>query len=50
VQDSPNLDTVLRMVISTAFAQKLETLSLATVVADANIPASSVAQDPAEWA
>lgn len=50
VQDSPNLDAVLRTAIAAAFASKLDALSLATLLADTAIPDSAVGQDPAVWA
>lgn len=37
VADSPNLDAVLQMSISAAFAQKLDTLILAKLLADPNV-------------
>lgn len=49
VQDSPNLDASLRTVISGAFAQKLDLAGITTILADATIPDSSVAHDPATW-
>ena len=45
--DSKNLDAVLRTSISAAFALKLDTLSLATILADTGIPTSGTGQDPA---
>lgn len=50
VQDSPNLDAVLSTAIAGAFAEKLDALSIATLLADTAIPKSAAAQDPAEWA
>lgn len=50
VQDSPNLDALLRVSLAGAFAQKLEALVLAKLAADANIPDSAAGQDPALWA
>lgn len=49
VADSANLDALLRASISGAFAAKLDELSLTTILADANVPVSSVSQDPASW-
>lgn len=49
VADSANLDALLRASISGAFAAKLDALCLATILADANVPVSSVSQDPASW-
>lgn len=49
VQDSFNLDSVLQRSITAAFAQKLDALGLATILADANIPVSASGQDPADW-
>jgi len=50
VADSPNLDAVLRTSISSAFALKIDTLSIATLLADTAIPKSAVAHDPVAWA
>lgn len=50
VADSPNLDQVLRVSLAAAFAGKLDALSLATILADTNIPHSAAGQDPAIWA
>lgn len=50
VSDSANLDAMLNMSLAAAFAAKLDALSIATILADANIPASAVAQTPATWA
>ncbi|MCB1932760.1 MAG: phage major capsid protein [Candidatus Accumulibacter sp.] len=50
VSDSPNLDNLLRTSLAAAFAQKVDTLSIAKILADASIPKSSGAQDPAVWA
>ena len=50
VADSPNLNAVLLMSLAGAFAGKLDTLCLATMLADENIPTSSAGQDPAAWA
>lgn len=50
VADSPNLDQVLRTSLAAAFAQKLEALAIAKLVADANITQSAAGQDPALWA
>jgi Phage capsid family len=49
VADSPNLDAALRTSIAKAFALKLDTLGLAVILADAAIPDSAVAHDPADW-
>lgn len=49
VQDSPNLDAALRTSIAAAFALKLDTAGLATILADAAIPDSGSAHDPALW-
>lgn len=49
VSDSPNLDAVLQTSIAAAFAAKIDALSIATLLADASIPKSGVAQDPAIW-
>jgi HK97 family phage major capsid protein len=49
VQDSPNLDAALRTSISAAMALKLDQLGIAVVLADATIPDSAVAHDPADW-
>jgi HK97 family phage major capsid protein len=50
VQDSPNLDAALMASLAAAFASKLDALSLATILADANIPTSAAGQDTATWA
>lgn len=50
VNDSPNLDAVLQTAITNAFAAKLDALSIATLLADTNIPKSAATQDPALWA
>lgn len=49
VQDSPNLDAVIRTAVAGAFASKLDALVLAKLVADAAIPKSAAGQDPAAW-
>ena len=49
VADSPNLDSVLNTSLASAFATKLDSLALTTILADANIPTSSAGQDPAIW-
>lgn len=49
VEDSANLDQVLRIALASAFAVKLDALSLATIIADANVPKSAAGQDPALW-
>jgi len=49
VEDSANLDQVLRIALAAAFAVKLDALSLATIIADANVPDSAAGQDPALW-
>ena len=50
VADSPNLDQILRTSLAGAFAQKLEALAIAKLIADASIPESAAGQDPALWA
>lgn len=50
VQDSPNLDRVIQMALAGAFAEKLDGLSIAKLLADVAIPKSAAAQDPAKWA
>ena len=50
VQDSPNLDSVLQIALANAFAAKVDALTLATILADINIPTSAAGQDPAVWA
>lgn len=53
VEDSANLDTVLRTSLAHAFAQKLDTTSLATLLADAAIPKNTLPGtplDPKVWA
>lgn len=49
VQDSPNLDEVLSVALSAAFAAKLDALAIARLLADVNIAESVVAHDPALW-
>ncbi|MBP7524159.1 MAG: phage major capsid protein [Propionivibrio sp.] len=49
VQDSPNLDEVIRMAIAAAFAEKLDVQSLAKLLADESILESAAGQDPASW-
>lgn len=49
VQDSPNLDQVIQLAVAGAFAEKLDALIFAKLMADAAIPASAAAQDPALW-
>lgn len=49
VADSPNLDAVLRMSLSGAFAGKVGALALAVILADATIPKSLVGADPNAW-
>lgn len=50
VSDSPNLDQVIETSLSAAFGAKFDALSLAVMLADANIPSSAAGQDPAIWA
>ena len=50
VSDSPNLDAVLTTALTNAFAAKLDALSIAKIRADANLPKSAAAHDPAVWA
>ena len=50
VSDSPNLDAVLTTSLTNAFAAKLDALSIAKILADANLPKSAAAHDPAVWA
>jgi HK97 family phage major capsid protein len=50
VSDSSNLDALLNTSLAAAFAAKLDALSVATILADTNIPVSAVAQTPATWA
>ncbi|PKO62391.1 MAG: phage major capsid protein [Betaproteobacteria bacterium HGW-Betaproteobacteria-18] len=50
VQDSPNLDALITTALAGAFAAKLDALSIAILLADANIPKSLAGQDPAVWA
>ena len=50
VSDSPNLDAVLTTALTNAFAAKLDTLCIAKILADANLPKSAAAHDPAIWA
>ncbi len=50
VMDSPNLNQVLSLGIAAAFGQKVDALSLATILADEAVPTSAAGQDPALWA
>lgn len=55
VQDSANLDAALKTSISAAMALKLDTLALATILADGNIPTNdgnspATGRDCATWA
>ncbi len=49
VADSPNLDAVLNTSLAAAFAAKLDSLALATILADTNVPTSAAGKDPAVW-
>ena len=49
VQDSPNLDEVIRMAIAASFAEKLDLLSLTKLLSDELILESAAGQDPASW-
>lgn len=49
VSDSPNLDQLITTALAGAFAAKLDALSIAILLADANIPKSLATQDPALW-
>jgi len=48
--DSPNLNQVLQTSLVGAFAAKLDALTLATILADTDVPESAAGQDPAIWA
>ena len=50
VEDSKNLDRALQTSLAAAFAQKLDSLSLATILADSDITNSTSNEDPATWA
>jgi HK97 family phage major capsid protein len=50
VQDSPNLDAALRQSISAAFALKLDSLSIAKILADTAIPDSATSEPTDTWA
>jgi len=50
VQDSPNLDAALQTSIAAAFALKLDTLGIATILADGNIPTSGSTEATDTWA
>ena len=50
VQDSPNLDAALNRSIAAAFASKLDTLSIATILADGTIPTSGAGEATDSWA
>jgi hypothetical protein len=49
VADSANLDSLLQTSLSAAFAQRLDELCIALLLADLAIPSSLVAHDPATW-
>lgn len=49
VVDSPNLEAVLNTAIANAFASKIDTLGIARLLADTDIPKSATGQDPAVW-
>ena len=49
VEDSPNLDAMLKIALANSFAQKIDIEGLETIFADTGIPDSSVAADPAKW-
>lgn len=49
VADSANLDAALNTSLAGAFAQKLDSLCLAKILADTDIPKSSVAHATATW-
>lgn len=48
--DSPNFDEIIRLSLAGSFAQKIEQLAVAKLVADTDIAESAAAQDPATWA
>lgn len=50
VQDSPNLDAALDMALAGGFASKLDTLGLATILADGDIPTSGSSEATDAWA
>lgn len=50
VEDSSNLNAILQLSIASAIAAKLDSLALATILADTNISTSTSAEDPATWA
>jgi HK97 family phage major capsid protein len=50
VQDSPNLDAALRQSISSAFALKLDQLTIAAILADTAIPDSATSEVTDSWA
>ena len=49
VQDSPNLDAALQQSISSAFALKLDQLSIAKILADTAIPTSATSEVTDTW-
>lgn len=49
VSDSSNLDLLLRTSIAAAVAKKLDTLGIAALLADANIPDSAIGEDTETW-
>jgi len=50
VSDSPNLDSALQISLAGAFASKLDTLGIATILADTSISDSSTGEDTETWA
>ena len=50
VQDSANLDSLLRTSLAAAFAAKLDTVGITALLADADIEESASGMDPATWA
>ncbi len=50
VADSANLDSLLQAAISGAISKKLDVLGIAALLADANIPESSVGHDTTKYA
>jgi HK97 family phage major capsid protein len=48
--DSKNFDAALRTAITSAFASKLDTLGIATILANGSIPTSAFGEDCATWA
>jgi HK97 family phage major capsid protein len=49
VQDSPNLDQLLQVVLANTFAAKVDALCVAAITGASGLPVSAAAHDPALW-